>query len=309
VLPGGLRWAALGVLVFSFSLPMTKIAVRGMAPIVASMGRASVAAVLALVVLVASRSQLPTRSQARRLLWVVGGVVFGFPLLTAYALHHTASSHGSVVNGLLPLVTAGFAVVRAGERPSGRYWACSAVGLLAVVGYVVHEGGRSIHAADVVLFGAVLAAAVGYTEGALLARELGGWQVISWALVIGAPISVTLAVVSAARDGVHATAGEWGAFAYTAVGSMFLGFFAWYAGLARAGIARAGQLQLAQPALAIVWGWPLLGERLTPAAIVTVAAVLVAVGVGRTAAVRPGMAAPAQRRPLALDPDPARATG
>ncbi len=273
------------MLVFSFTLPMTKIAVRGMPPLVASMGRASASAVLALGALIASRSMRPSRIQACRLLWVVGGVVFGFPLLTAFALHHTASSHGSVVNGLLPLVTAGCAVVRAGERPSGRYWACSAVGLAAVIGYVIHEGGWTIHAADVVLLAAVLAAAVGYTEGALLARELGGWQVICWALVIGAPISVTLAAVSAARDGVHATPGQWAAFAYTAVGSMFLGFFAWYAGLARAGIARAGQLQLAQPALAILWGWPLLGERLTPAAIVTVVVVLVAVGVGRTAAV------------------------
>jgi drug/metabolite transporter (DMT)-like permease len=133
---------------------------------------------------------------------------------------------------------------------------------------------------------AVLAAAVGYAEGALLARQLGGWQVICWALVLGAPITWTVTMVAANRSGLHATGLQWAAFGYTAVFSMFLGFFAWYAGLARAGIAKAGQMQLAQPALSMLWGWPLLGEHLSGAAVVTIAVVLGAVVVGRNAVVR-----------------------
>jgi drug/metabolite transporter (DMT)-like permease len=284
---GGLLLAALGVLAFSFSLPMTKIAVRGLDPFVAAIGRAAVAAVPAAFVLWRRGAARPSAGQVRRLAAVVLGVVVGFPLLTAYALHHTASAHGAVVTGLLPLATAGFAVARAGERPSVAYWLCSLLGLGAVVAYSVHSGGGSLHGADALLLGAVLAAGLGYTEGAMLARTMGGPSVICWALVLSAPITwVTTVAMAAGAGGVHASAGQWAAFGYTALFSMFLGFFAWYAGLARAGIARAGQLQLAQPALSVLWGWPLLGERLTVAAVATAAIVFAAVAIGRRAAVR-----------------------
>ena len=281
----GLVLAGLGVLVFSFSLPLTKIAVRGFDPTVAAIGRAAVASVFAVVALLIVKPPRPSRAQAAHLIPVIGGVIFGFPLLIAYALRRTESLHGSVVNGLLPLATAGLAVLLAGERPSLAYWACSAVGLAAVVGYVVHEGSGTLHAADALLILAVIAAAIGYAEGALLAKELGGWQVICWALVLGAPLTWIVTIVAASRTGVHATGPQWAAFGYTALFSMFLGFFAWYAGMARAGIAKASQVQLAQPALAMVWGWPLLGEELSVAAIVTIAVVLGAVVVGRNAVV------------------------
>ena len=296
----GLVLAGIGVLVFSFSFPMTKIAVRGLDPTVAAIGRAAVASILAVIALRIVKPPRPTRSQFGRLVLVVGGVIFGFPLLSAYALKHTASLHGSVVNGLLPLATAGLAVLRAGERPSGAYWTCSAVGFAAVVAYVVHEGGGTLHAADALLILAVLAAAVGYAEGAMLSRQLGGWQVICWALVLGAPLTWAITIVSASRTGLHATGGQWAAFGYTAVFSMFLGFFAWYAGMARAGIAKASQVQLAQPALAMVWGWPLLGEHLSAAAVLTIAVVLGAVVVGRTAVVRTPQPIPVTARDATL---------
>jgi drug/metabolite transporter (DMT)-like permease len=278
--------AGLGVLAFSFSLPMTKVAVRGLDPMLVSIGRAALASVLAVVVLLATRTPVPARADLARLGVVALGVVVGFPLLTAYALQRTQSLHGSVVVGLLPLATAGLGVVRAGERPSARYWWCSVIGVGAVAWYVVVEGGIELHVADVLLLGAVACAAVGYTEGAILSRQLGGWQVISWALVLGAPASWMVAIVQAARTGVDATPGQWLAFGYTVAFSMFLGFFAWYAGLARAGIARAGQLQLAQPALAMVWGWPLLGERLSLHAAIAAVIVVAAVAVGRRAPIR-----------------------
>ncbi len=296
----GLVLAGIGVLVFSFSLPMTKIAVRGFDPALAAVGRAAVASIFAVIVLLVVKPARPNRAQTGRLVLVVGGVIFGFPTLVAYALRHTASLHGSVVNGLLPLATAGLAVLRAGERPSGAYWACSAIGFSAVVAYVVHEGGGTLHAADALLILAVLAAAVGYAEGALLSRQLGGWQVICWALVLGAPLTWTVTIITAGRTGLHASGGQWAAFGYTALFSMFLGFFAWYAGMALAGIARASQVQLAQPALSMVWGWPLLGEHLSPAAIATIVVVLSAVVIGRTAVVRTAQPIPGPVRDATL---------
>lgn len=282
----GLLLAAAGVLTFSFTLPMTKIAVRGFDPIVTATGRAAVAGILAFGIIAVVKPNRPTWSQVRRLMWVIGGVVVGFPLLTSYALQSTGSMHGSVVNGLLPLATAGMAVVRAGERPSTRYWACSAAGFGAVLAFVIVEGGGGLHRADVLLVMAVLAAAIAYTEGALLAREMGGWQVITWALALASPVAIVVTIIGIRHTGLNATPGQWAAFGYTAIFSMLLGFFGWYAGLARAGIARAGQLQLAQPALSLMWGWPLLGESLSTAAVVAVVVVLGAVAVGRTAVVR-----------------------
>jgi drug/metabolite transporter (DMT)-like permease len=284
---------ALGIIGFSLTLPTTKIAVRGMEPLLAASGRAVVATVLAVASLRAARRPRPTAAQARALLLVAGGVVLGFPLLTAYAIRHVPASHGAVVIGLLPLATAGLAVVRIGERPSPRYWACSALGLGAVVLFAVHEGGGSLHVADLLLVGAVAVAAVGYMEGALLAHQMPGWAVVSWALVLSSPATVGLAAVSLSTGGLHhPTAGQWTAFLYTAWVSMFVGFFAWYAGLARAGIARAGQLQLLQPVLTILWSWPLLGERVTAAAALTAAAVLTAVAIGRKADIVAAVEAP-----------------
>ncbi len=214
---GGLVLAGLGVVAFSLSLPMTKIAVRGLDPTVAALGRAAVAAAFAAMVVALVRPARPNRHQIISLLVVVAGVVIGFPLLTAYALRHTESLHGSVVNGILPLATAGLAVVRAGERPSGRYWACSCLGFAAVVGFVISEGGGQLHLADVLLVLAVAAAAAGYAEGALLARDLGGWQVICWALLIGAPLTFGITAAAAFRTGLSASPGEWVAFGYTAL--------------------------------------------------------------------------------------------
>jgi drug/metabolite transporter (DMT)-like permease len=278
--------AALGVLIFSFTVPLTKLAVAHLSPLFLSMGRAVVAGMLAGVVLRARRAAWPTREQRARLLIVIAGVVFGFPIMTAFALHHVPASHGSVVTGLLPLVTAGVAVVRVGERPSLAYWACSVVGLGAVVFYVARRGGGSLHLADLLLVLAVLAASIGYAEGALLSREMPAWQVISWGLLLALPVTVPITLTTLRHSMTLATFGEWSAFGYTAVMSAFVGFFAWYAGLARAGIARAGQLQLAQPALSLLWVWPVLGERPDALAIVTMAIVLASVWLGRRAVVR-----------------------
>jgi len=180
----------------------------------------------------------------------------GFPLLTSYALTQTPASHGAVVIGLLPAATALMAVLRGNERVGGTFWLFAALGGVAVVTFVgLRNGGlHSPHGADLLLFAAVLAAAVGYAEGGLLARELGAWQTVSWALVLAAPLMLLLPGISIAQATPSATGMQWLAFGYLAVVSMFLGFFAWYRGLAIGPMAQVSQVQLVQPVLSILWG-------------------------------------------------------
>lgn len=249
---------------FSFTLPMTRVvADDGLPPLFIGCGRAVVAAAIAAVVLVATRQSLPRGSQWPRLAIVAGGVVVGFPLLTSYALTSAPASHGAVVVGLLPAATATVAVLRGGERVPRAFWALSGLGALAVVAFAAYRGGGlgSLHPADALLVGAVVAAAVGYAEGGLLARELGSWQTVSWALLVAAAPMTALAAISVGGEPPSATAAQWWAFGYLCVVSMYLGFFAWYRGLAIGPMARVSQVQLVQPVLSIGWAALLLDER------------------------------------------------
>lgn len=262
----GHRWGFVGILAFSFTVPLTRVAAHdGLSPLFIGSGRAVVAAALATVALLVSRQVRPTRAQWVRIGVVAGGVVVGFPLLTSYALTTAPATHGAVVIGLLPAATAVMAVVRGKERVSTSFWVFAALGALAVVAVAALRGGGlgELHGADLLLIGAVLAAAVGYAEGGLLARELGAWQTVSWALVLAAPVMVVLTVVSVAQEIPTATPVQWLAFAYLSVVSMYLGFFAWYRGLGIGPIAQVSQVQLVQPVLSITWASLLLREQLT----------------------------------------------
>lgn len=265
----GLGWGLLGVAAFSFTVPLTRVAVDGLTPLFIGSARAVVAAGLAAAALAVTRGRLPRGRQWLRLAVVGGGVVAGFPLLTSYALTTVPASHGAVVIGLLPAATAVLAVLRGHERPPCGFWVAAGAGAAAVVAFACVQGGGPGRPqwADLLLAGAVVAAAAGYAEGGLLARELGAWQTVSWALVLCAPAMAALAAFSAARQVPQATATQWAAFGYLAVVSMFLGFFAWYRGLAIGPIARVGQVQLVQPVLSMAWAALLLGEHLGAATV------------------------------------------
>ena len=265
VLPG-LRWGAVGVLAFSLTVPLTRIAAQaGLQPLLIGSGRAVVAAALAALVLLVTGQRPPVGRQWGRVAVVAGGVVVGFPLLTSYALTQVSAAHGAVVIGLLPAATAGVAVLRGRERVGSSFWVAAGLGAAAVVVFAsVSGGGLGAPApADLLLLGAVLAAAVGYAEGGLLARELGAWQTVSWALVLAAPLMVLLTAVSALREPPVATGPGWLAFAYLSLVSAYLGFFAWYRGLALGPMTAVSQVQLAQPVLSLAWAALLLGERIT----------------------------------------------
>jgi drug/metabolite transporter (DMT)-like permease len=274
VLPPGLLLGALGVLGFSFSLPATRLAVADLDPWVVAFGRAVVAGVLSALVLALTRAPRPTAAQARSLALVAIGVVVGFPLLTSLALQRLPASHGAVVVGMLPAATAVAAVLLAGERPTRAFWLASATGLAAVLAFALTRGGGDLGAPDLELLAAMALCAVGYAEGGRLSRELGGARTICWALVLSLPVTATIAGIALAGDGAHAGTTAWLGFAYVSVVSMFLGFFAWYAGLARGGVAKIGQVQLAQPVLGLTWAALILGESVGPATIAAAVAVL-----------------------------------
>ena len=256
------------------------MAVGGLSPLFIGSGRAVVAAVLAAAALSLTRQHLPHGQQWARLAVVGGGVVVGFPLLTSFALTTAPASHGAVVIGLLPAATATMAVLRGHERPPVRFWVLAGVGAVAAIGFASAQWGNlgQLRWSDLLLFGAVVAAAIGYAEGGLLARELGAWQTISWALVLCAPPMVLLAFLSATQQTLSNTPVQWAAFAYLGVVSMFLGFFAWYHGLAIGPITQVSQVQLVQPVLSICWAALLLGEQLTWTTVVGGLAVIICAG-------------------------------
>jgi drug/metabolite transporter (DMT)-like permease len=290
--PTGLWWGLLGVAAFSFTVPFTRVAVGGLNPLFIGSGRAVVAAVLAACALALTRQRRPRGTQWARVAVVAGGVVVGFPLLTSFALAAVPASHGAVVIALLPAATATMAVLRGHERPPMLFWAITGAGAVAAIAFASAQSGGlgQLHLADLLLFGSVLCAAIGYAEGGKLARELGAWQTVSWALVLVSPLMVCLAAASMAGQPPSATPVEWAAFAYLGIVSMFLGFFAWYHGLAIGPMAQVSQIQLVQPVLSICWAGLILGEDLTWATIIGGTVVICCAGLAVRS--RPGAARP-----------------
>jgi drug/metabolite transporter (DMT)-like permease len=271
----------LGVAAFSLTVPFTRVAVESMSPLFIGSGRAVIAAVLAAAALIITRQSLPRGIQWLRVAVVAGGVVVGFPLLTSFALTTASASHGAVLIALLPAATAVMAVIRGQERPLLPFWIMASIGALVAVAFASLQGGGGIRMewSDLLLFGAVLAAAIGYAEGGLLAREIGSWQTVSWALVLAAPLMVTLTTIAIVDQPPTGTPTQWAAFAYLGVVSMFLGFFAWYRGLAIGPMAQVSQVQLTQPVLSILWAAVILREQLTWQAIIGGIAVILCAGI------------------------------
>jgi len=279
----GTLLAGIGVIAFSGSFPATVFAMRGLDPYLVAIGRAAFASIVAVICLKAAGAPLlPPRAHLRSYGLIVLGVAVGFPLFSGLALHSGASTaHSAVVIGLLPAATAACAVLRAGERPRALFWLACAGGVVSITAFTLTRGSGEFAGADLLLVLALLSAAVGYTEGGRLARAEPGWRVISYALVMAAPVTVPATVVLALVTDPRLTAVSLAGFAYVSLISMFLGFIPWYAGLAIGGIARAGQVQLTQPLLTLVWAWLLLDERFGVATVVAATAVLVCVAVSQ----------------------------
>lgn len=274
----------IGVAIFAGSLPATRVAVLGMDPFFLTGGRAVVAALLASLWLLIGRVARPQRSDLASLALVGFGVVLGFPLLTALALQYITSAHSIVYLGLLPLCTAVFGVILAGERHKPVFWGFSILGSLVVMAYAAQEGLDAAWQGDLYMLAAVVVCGMGYAEGGRLSRRLGGWQVICWALVLSAPFMFMMMIWFWPQSFSSVNASAWLGFGYVSVFSMFLGFVFWYRGLAHGGIAAVGQLQLLQPFMGLGLAAALLGEAVNASMIwVTLGAALCVAGARRFA--------------------------
>ncbi|WPN72587.1 DMT family transporter [Pseudomonas germanica] len=253
----------IGVVIFSGSLPATRMAVLEFDPVFLTVVRAAIAGVLAVALLWLFRERRPARNQWLSLLIVALGVVLGFPLLTALALQHVTSAHSIVFVGLLPLATAIFAVLRGGERPRPVFWIFSMFGSALVVGFALAQGLTASPTGDLLMLAAILACGLGYAEGAKLSRTLGGWQVICWALVLSLPLMAVLSVWLAPASSNTISLSAWLCLGYVSLFSMLIGFVFWYRGLAQGGIAAVGQLQLLQPFFGLALAATLLHEQVS----------------------------------------------
>ena len=289
----GLALGLLGVVIFAATLPMTRLAVGtpeapGMSGVFVAMARAVVAGALSALLLLAQRAPWPQRGDGWPLALTALGVVFGFPLLTSLAMRHVGAVHASVLVGVLPLATAAVGALLHRQRPSAGFWACALLGTgLVVLFALLSAGGGSrlaLHPADLLLLAAMLCGAVGYAYGGQLAQRMRADRVICWALVLSLPATLPLTALS--WPAAPQTAVAWGALAYVAVFSMWLGFFAWYRGLALGGTVRVSQVQLLQPFLGMLVAVPLLGERLDAVSVGFGLAVMATVLAGRRMPVR-----------------------
>ncbi len=269
----------IGVAIFSASLPATRVAVADFDPVFLTVVRAAIAGLLAVALLVVFRQKRPEKIDIVPLIIVAFGVVVGFPLLTALALEHITSAHSIVFIGLLPLATAIFGVIRAGDTPRPAFWLFAVTGSVLVAGFALTQDLSASWAGDILMFAAIIVCGLGYAEGAKLSRKLGGWQVISWALVLSLPLMVPLVFLTAPSTFTNVTNPAWLALAYVSLFSMLIGFVFWYRGLAQGGIAAVGQLQLLQPLMGLMLATTLLGEDISwPMVAVSIAVIACVIG-------------------------------
>ncbi|MFK0292472.1 DMT family transporter [Streptomyces sp. NPDC090442] len=280
---GGTLYAALGVVSFSFSFPGTVWALDGFGPWSAIGVRGVLAALIALTALRLTRAPLPKRADWPALAVVAGGCAVGFPLLTTLALQTSSTANSAVVIGALPMATAAISAVLTRRSPSKVFWAAAGVGAATVVVYTLSQNHGRPTVADLYLFGALVVCAAGYAQGGRLSARMPGWRVIAWGVVLAAPVNLVVSLFALSHEPVHLTAKAIAGMAYIAAISQFGGFVVWYKGMGLIGVARASQLQLAQPLLTLVWAVLLLGESFTAAVPVTAAIVLTCIVVTQRA--------------------------
>lgn len=259
----GMLIGFVGILIFSLTLPVTKIVLVSFNPYFIAFGRALLAGLFALAYLSYTKASLPTKSDVVKLAVIALGVIFGFPILTTIAMEEGSSAHGAVILGMMPLATTVIGVIRFKERPSLGFWLVSILGAGLVVVYALLKNSGSFTYIDVLLVLGGICACVGYVEGGELSRKMSPPQVISWALVISLPVNLVATYFSFNTAYWDASSFTWMSFFYLGLFPMYLGFFFWYGGLAIGGIARVSQVQLIQPFCTLIAASLILGDQLT----------------------------------------------
>jgi len=275
----GLLLGFIGVAVFGGTLPATRIAVSAIDPIALTALRTAIAGLCSLVLLIVLRRPLPPRRLWPQLAVAMLGVCILFPFLMALAVQTVDASHGGVVLGILPVATALVAVLITHERPKPLFWIASMVGAALVVGFALRQGGGTLSSGDLLLLAAVAVSAIGYAFSGRLTAEMPGWEVISWVLVMGLPISLPAAVFTLPADLTDIPLKPWLALLYVALFSQWIGFFAWNAGMAMGGIARVSQVQLLQPFITFALAACFNGETITLQTVLFASAVVATVAI------------------------------
>jgi drug/metabolite transporter (DMT)-like permease len=252
----------LGVIFFGLTLPMTKIVTPYLDPIFIGLGRSILASIVAIILLLKFTNSIPTKKQFIQLFIIALGVVIGFPIFTSIAMEYVPASHGAIVVGILPLATAVSGAIVSKEKPSLSFWVVSLIGTILVISYTLLQSGGSLHKADLALFIAIISVSIGYAIGGKLSKELGGWQVICWALVISFPFIIVPAINHAPDNLFDFPLSVYLSFLYLALISQLFGFFVWYKGLALGGIVRVSQIQLLQTFITLGASIILLNEKL-----------------------------------------------
>ncbi|MDI2588545.1 DMT family transporter [Psychrobacillus sp. NEAU-3TGS] len=281
----GMVLGFIGIVCFSLTLPATSIAVPYFGEIIVGLGRTVIAAIIVGTIFIIKKQSLPNKRQFMSLVIVAIGAVLAFPLLTTFAMKSLPVSHGAIEIALLPLATAGFAMWRGGERPSKRYWIASIMGAITVLMYAVYLGLGQLQKGDFALIAAVILLGLSYAEGGKLSKELGSWQVIAWAILIGAPFFIVPVAFSISVNMLQAPIEAWISLFYLGVVSQFLAYVAWYGGMSLGGIARVGQIQYLQPFLMIGFSVLFLGESINWLTIVLAFIVVICVIMGKNASV------------------------
>ncbi len=270
-----------GIAIFSLTLPATRFITPYFDPLFIGLGRASVAAVIAAIILFIFKQPKPNKQQIKGLVITALGVVIGFPVLTSWAMETVDASHAGVVIALLPLFTALFGALIAGERPSMRFWIIGFIGAAIVTSYALLQGNLSIQKGDLLLLAGSLLGALGYAVGGKLSQQLGGWQVICWVLVLSFPFIIIPTLLAQPDNLMDIPTNVWLSFAYLALMSQLFGFFLWYKGLAIGGIARVSQVQLSQPFLTIIASLLLLGEHFDLTTVIFAIAIVLVIAISR----------------------------
>jgi len=279
----GMGLGFIGIAIFGGTLPATRLAVEGLDPFFITVGRAAASGLLSAALLLILRRRWPSARQIRTMLICIVTLVLGFPGLMALAMLTVPASHGGVVLGILPLTTAAAASVILGERPSLRFWLLAGLGTTVVVVFALHDSGGEIAIGDVYLFLAAISTSIGYVFSADLSHEMPGWEVISWILVLALPLTLPLVIWLWPANPAAVPSAAWVAFAYVSVFSMFVGFFAWNAGLVMGGVARVSQVQLLQTFVTLGLSAVINGEHVGPSTIAVAALVVAIVAAGRNA--------------------------
>jgi drug/metabolite transporter (DMT)-like permease len=279
----GFLLGALGVLIFSLTMPMTKVALENnaMSPWFVWAGRTVLAALAGTAFLLITRAKLPPRTAWLPIAGATLGIVFGWPLLNTIALQTVPSSHAAVVNGILPLSTAVIGATLNRERLAAGFWVCAALGTVLVCGYAWSRASGTLHTADAIMLVSIVLGGLGYASGAIATKYLSGPEVISWALIFGLPATFVIALSTSPAAPTAVPVNAWLAFAYLGLMSQWIGFFFWYRGLAMGGIARVSQVQLVQLFFTLAFSALLLGEKIEPAMFGVAVTTVMLIAIGR----------------------------